>query len=131
VSVTRPPPNVLNITAPLLVATGVAEFGVVGATRMVVGGGTVDAYMALLNAELTEAALELDSDIELDSAELCAGVLGVGVVLVVVALELLCLLAIWTSLEAIRGLSEWTCSMAERSLLKTPSLNFGAREWRA
>ena len=43
VSVTRPPPYVLNITAPLVVATGVAETGVVGATRMVVGWGTVDA----------------------------------------------------------------------------------------
>jgi len=43
VSVTRPPPYVLNITAPLVVATGVADTGVVGATRMVVGGGTVDA----------------------------------------------------------------------------------------
>jgi len=49
--------------------------------------------MALLNAELTDAALELDSDSELDRAELCAGVLGVGVVLVVVALEPDCLLA--------------------------------------
>lgn len=56
--------------------------------------------MALLNAELTDAALELDADIELDSAELWAGVLGVGVVLVVVAFEPLCLLAMWTSLEA-------------------------------
>lgn len=133
VSVTRPPPYVLNITAPLVVATGVAEFGVVGATRMVVGAGTVDAWMALLNTELTEAALELDSDAELACAELCAGVLGVGVgvVLEVVALELLCLLAIWTSLEAMKGFSEWTCSMAERSLLKTPSLNLGASECRA
>ena len=43
VSVTRPPPYVLKITAPLVVATGVAELGVVGATRIVVGGGTVDA----------------------------------------------------------------------------------------
>lgn len=49
--------------------------------------------MALLNAELTDAALELDSDSELDRAELCAGVLGVGVVLVVVALEPDCLFA--------------------------------------
>ena len=58
--------------------------------------------MALLNAELTDAALELDADIELDSAELWAGVLGVGVMLVVVvvAFEPLCLLAMWTSLEA-------------------------------
>jgi len=43
VKVTRPPPYVLNITALCEVATGVAESGVVGATRMVVGEGTVDA----------------------------------------------------------------------------------------
>jgi hypothetical protein len=87
--------------------------------------------MALLRAELTEAARELDSETALDEAELCAGVLGVGVVLAVVVLEPLCRLAIWTSLEAMKGFSEWTCSMAERSLLKTPSLNLGARECRA
>ena len=49
--------------------------------------------MALLKAELTDAALELEADMELDCAELWAGVLGVGVV-VVVAFEALCLFAI-------------------------------------
>jgi hypothetical protein len=131
VKVTSPPPYVLNITAFLVVAMAVADSGVVGPTRIVVGLGTVEAWMALLRAELTEAALELDSDCELERAELCAGVLGVGVVEVVVALLPLCLLAIWTSLDATRGFSEWTCSMADRSLLKTPSLNLGDSECRA
>ena len=128
---TSPPPYVLKTTAPLDVAIGVADGGVVGATRIVVGAGTVDAWIALDNADDTDDALELDADSELDSAELCEGVLGVGVVLVVVALEPLCLLAIWTSFDAIMGFSEWTCSRAERSLLKTPSLNLGESECKA
>jgi len=43
VKVTRPPPKVLNTTALFVVAIGVADCGVVGATRMLVGEGTVDA----------------------------------------------------------------------------------------
>ena len=127
VRVTRPPPYVLKMTALCVVAIGVADLGVVGATRMLVGEGTEDAKMALLNAELTDAALELDADSELESAELCAGVLGLGEVMVVVAFAADCRFAIWTSWEAICGFSEWTCSIAERSLLKMPSLNLGAR----
>lgn len=84
--------------------------------------------MALLRAELTDSARELDADSELERAELWAGVLGVGVVEVVVALLPLCLFAMCTSLDAIRGFSEWTCSIADRSLLKTPSLNLGDSE---
>ena len=118
------------MTAPSVVATAEADEGVVGATRMDVGEGTVDAKMALDRAEETDAALELDADSELDTAELCAGVLGVSVVLAV-EFEPLCLFAMWTSLDAIIGFSEWTCSRAERSLLNTPSLNLGERECRA
>jgi len=57
---------------------------------------------------------------------------GVWVVVVVVeevvVVELLCLFAILSSLLATAGFSEWTCSIAVRSLLNTPSLNFGASE---
>jgi hypothetical protein len=35
-----------------------------------------------------------------------------------------------TRLLASRGFSEWTCSMALRSLLKMPCWNFGLRAWR-
>lgn len=70
--------------------------------------------------EDTLAARELDSAIAL----LCAGVEGVTEAEVVVLL--VCLLcAKCTSLLAMIGFSEWTCSMAARSLLKTPSWNFG------
>jgi len=43
VKVTRPPPYVLYTTAPSVVATGVAEGGVVGGTVTVVAAGTVEA----------------------------------------------------------------------------------------
>jgi hypothetical protein len=82
VSVTRPPPTVLNTTAPLSVATGVAEGGAVGATVMVVAAGTVEARMADERMEETLAARELDSE----SALLWAGVDAVEEEVVVVEL---------------------------------------------
>lgn len=124
VRVTKPPPNVLNTTAPLLVSTGVAEGGVVGGTVTVVAAGTVDAKIAEERMEETLAARELDSD----SALLCAGVDAVEEVVVVVELLACLFFAKCTSLLAMIGLSEWTCSMAARSLLKTPSWNLGESE---
>ena len=48
----------------------------------------------------------------------------------VVVVALLALFASSTRLVANGGSSEWTCSIALRSLLKTPCLNFGASECR-
>lgn len=64
VTVTRPPPIVLNTTSPGLVATGVADAGVLGATRTVVAAGTVLAAMS------EDRALEMDEaeDAEADTA---------------------------------------------------------------
>ena len=124
VRVTRPPPTVLKTTAPSVVATGVADGGALGGTVTVVAAGTVDAKMADERMEDTLAARELDSDATLLSA-------GVDAVVEVVVELLACLfLARWTSLLAIIGFSEWTCSMAARSLLNTPSWNFGDSECR-
>lgn len=125
VNVTRPPPKVLNTTAPSVVSTAVADGGAVGGTVTVVAPGTVDAKMAEERMEDTLAARELDSD----AALLCAGVEGVEVAEVVELLACL-FFARWTSLLAMMGLSEWTCSMAARSLLKTPSWNLGDNECR-
>jgi len=71
----------------------------------------------------TLAARELESD----AALLCAGVEGVTEALVVELLSCL-FFAKCTSLLAMMGLSEWTCSIAARSLLKTPSWNLGDSE---
>jgi len=71
----------------------------------------------------TLAARELESD----AALLCAGVEGVTEALVVELLACL-FFAKCTSLLAMIGLSEWTCSIAARSLLKTPSWNVGDSE---
>jgi len=116
VKVTRPPPNVLNTTAPLLVSTAVADGGVVGGTVTVVAAGTVDAKIAEERMDDTLAARELDSD----AALLCAGVEGVTEAEVVELLVCL-FFAKCTSLLAITGFSEGACSSAARSLLKTPS----------
>lgn len=89
-TVTRPPPELLKTTAPLLVSMGVADAGVVGGTTIVVGGGT-------------EEVGEVAGDSE------------VGTV------PLFCRFAIWMSRVASGGFSECTCSIALRSLLKTPS----------
>jgi len=101
VRVTRPPPKVLKTTAPSLVATAVADAGVVGGTVTVVAAGTVDAKMAEERMEDTLAARELDSDATLLSA-------GVEAVDVEVVVELLACLffARCTSLLAIIGFSE-------------------------
>jgi len=105
VKVTRPPPNVLNTTAPSLVSTGVAEGGAVGGTVTVVAAGTVDAKMAEERIDDTLAARELDSCAALDAALLCAGVEGVNVGVVVELLVCL-FFARCTSLLAMTGLSE-------------------------
>ena len=60
VNVTKPPPMVLKTTAPLVVATAVAEVGAEGATTTVVAPGTVDARMAEDKTEEILAATELD-----------------------------------------------------------------------
>ena len=102
VNVTRPPPKVLNTTAPSVVSTAVADGGAVGGTVTVVAPGTVDAKMAEERMEDTLAARELDSD---------ATLLSAGVEAVVVVELLACLFfARWTSLLAMIGFSEWTCS---------------------
>lgn len=124
VSVTTPPPTVLYTTAPDPVEIGVADSGLVGATSTEVGDGRVVAVIsedsAEEMAELTDAATELDCSAELDSS----GVVAEEVVVVTVLFDP-CLLAICTSLLAITGFSECTCSIAVRSLLKMPSLNLG------
>lgn len=117
VRVTRPPPNVLKTTAPSLVPTGVADGGAVGASVTVVAAGTVEARIAEDRMDDTLAARELDSDATL---LLSAGV-EVIVDEVVVALLSCLFFARCTSLLAMIGFSEWTCSIAARSLLKTPS----------
>jgi hypothetical protein len=116
VNVTRPPPTVLNTTAPPPVETGVADSGACGGTVTVVAAGTVDAKMADDRIDDTLAARELDSD----TALLCAGVEGV-IDAVVVELLVCLFFARCTSLLAMIGFSEWTCSTAARSLLNTPS----------
>lgn len=125
VRVTNPPPYVLKTTAPSVVATGVASGGVVGGTVTVVAPGTVEARMAEERMDETTAARELDSCWAL----LCAGVEAVEEEVVVALLS--CLFrARCTSLLAMTGFSEWTCSMAARSLLNTPSWNLGDKACR-
>ena len=123
VKVTNPPPNVLKTTAPSVVSTAVAEAGAAGATVTVVAAGTVEAKMAEERMEETLAALELDAA----SALLWAGVEAVDEVVVVELLSCL-FFARCTSLLAMTGFSEWTCSIAARSLLNTPSWNLGDSE---
>ena len=97
-TVTSPPPELLNTTLPLVVATGVAPLGVVGATTCDVGGSLEDAVI-------------------FEAAE-------------VVVLLLPPRFANLIRLLASAGFSEWRCSMAERSLLNTPSWNLGEMKCR-
>ena len=175
---TRPPPDLLKMTAPGMVEIGVAETGVVGARAKRVGAGLVEAVYAeeaassllreasalvkdaclllaeaasLLCADDTELAWVVPTLLLADARLLAADdklvlaedrlacteerllstdamLLEAGETVVVVAL--LALFASSTRLVAKGGFSEWTCSMALRSLLKTPCLNLGASECR-
>jgi NAD(P)H-dependent flavin oxidoreductase YrpB (nitropropane dioxygenase family) len=138
-----------------MVLTTVADAGAVGATITVAIGGLEEVALAAELEVFEELAAELEAVVE-EGAVVEAGFVVVVVVVVlavvvaaaledvadvvveeaawevvvvvVVEVELLCLFAILSSLLATAGFSEWTCSIAVRSLLNTPSLNFGASE---
>ena len=87
----------------------------------------VEAFVVVLALVVVDSFVVVEAVVEgVDDVVLAL----VVVVLVVVVVVLLCLRARRTSSLATAGFSACTCSIAVRSLLKTPSLYFGFKELR-
>ena len=111
VLVTTPPPSVLKTTPPGTVETATSPGFVEGATSIVVGLGTVEAVIWDATASDTVAATG-STLVELGAtAPPPAAVVPAASVVV----PFVCRFAIYTSLLAITGFVECTCSIAARS----------------